>query len=80
MEYECFSADESFQLHMYRKNELASQYFPNLSKGAASRNLRRWIINCKPLLAALESIGYDKYRKFFLRPEVELIVHYLGIP
>ena len=69
-----------FHLHIYRKNELAMLYFPDLSKESAARNLRRWILHCKGLHENLERIGYDKNRKFFLKKEVKLIVEYLGEP
>lgn len=69
-----------FILHMYRKQELAMLYFPNVSKEAASRNLRRWIGHCHPLKEGLEAMGYDKNRKVFFREEVRLIVSYLGEP
>ena len=71
---------EPFPLHIYRKQELAMIYFPDLSKEAASRNLRRWIEHCSELSKSLQEIGYDKNRKFFLRNEVQLIVYYLGEP
>lgn len=71
---------ETLPIHMYRKQELAMLYFPDLSKEAAARNLRRWIERCSQLNKALKEIGYDKYRKFFLKKEVKLIVIYLGEP
>lgn len=72
--------EKPFVLRIYRKQELAMLYFPDLSKEAASRNLRRWIHHCSQLNQDLLDIGYDKYRKFFLRNEVKLIVSYLGEP
>ena len=72
--------EKPFVLRMYRKQELAMMYFPDVSKEAASRNLRRWIGHCDQLHQDLLAIGYDKYRKFFLRNEVKLIVSYLGEP
>ena len=69
-----------FPIHIYRKQELAMLYFPDSTKEAASRNLRRWIEKCSQLHEALQNIGYDKNRKFFLRNEVKLIVIHLGEP
>lgn len=72
--------EEEFHLHAYRKQDLAMLYFPDLSKTSAVRNLRRWIVQCPGLCRALEEVGYDIYRKFYSRKEVELIVEYLGRP
>ena len=80
MNNEIFAMDEPFHLHAYRKNELALMYFPDLCKQSAGKNLRRWIKNCTELYSELQAEGYDKNRKFYLRREVELIVHYLGLP
>ena len=71
---------ETLPLRMYRKQELAMCYFPDLSKEAAERNLRRWIKRCSELYQGLLDTGYDKNRKFFLRHEVKMIVDYLGEP
>ncbi len=72
--------EQPFQLRMYRKQELAMMYFPDLSKEAAGRDLRRWISKCGDLCRRLQEIGYDKNRKFFLKREVRLIVEFLGEP
>ena len=72
--------EDSFTLRSYRKQELAMLYFPDVTKEAASKNLRRWITQCSALYQELISIGYDKYRKYYLRNEVRLIVRYLGEP
>ena len=80
MNNEIFAVEEPFHLRAYRKNELALMYFPDLCKESAGKNLRRWIQNCTELYTKLQSEGYDKNRKFYLRREVELIVHYLGLP
>lgn len=69
-----------FCLKVYRKNELARLYFPESDKKTALQGLARWIKRCRELEVALEAAGYDKNRKFFLKPEVELIVHFLGEP
>lgn len=80
MELNNMSHNDNFEMRVYRKNELAMMYFQDLSKMEASRSLRRWISNCQPLLNDLLQIGYNKNRKYFLRPEVELIVEHLGLP
>lgn len=69
-----------FRPRVYRKNELARMYFPYAGKKTALQNLARWIRRCAELEGALERAGYDKNRKFFLKPEVELIVKFLGEP
>lgn len=75
-------ADEEagFCLRVYRKNELARLYFPQADKKGAWQGLSRWIKHCAELVKALEAVGYDKNRKFFLKPEVALIVKFLGEP
>ena len=72
--------DEPFHIRIYRKQELAMMYFPDVSKESACRNLRRWIQHCKDLYSRLEEIGYDKHRQFYLKREVRLIIEYLGEP
>lgn len=69
-----------FRPHVYPKSELASLYFPHSAPHTALQNLSRWIARCKPLREGLEELGYDKYRKYYLTPEVELIVRHLGEP
>lgn len=71
---------EEFKLRMYTKGELAMLYFPTHSKLNASRNLHRWIMNCKGLMEELEKIGYTTTRRFYSKREVETIVSYLGEP
>ena len=72
--------EEPFQLRMYRKQELAMMYFPDVSKESAGRNLRRWIKRCTELYDELLAIGYDKHRQYYLKREVKLIITYLGEP
>lgn len=75
-------ADEEtgFRLRVYRKNELARLYFPQADKKGALQGLSRWIKHCAELEKALKAAGYDKNRKFYLKPEVALIVKFLGEP
>lgn len=68
------------RLRVYRKNELARLYFPQADKKGALQGLSRWIKHCAELEKALEAAGYDKNRKFYLKPEVALIVKFLGEP
>ena len=79
-EPEFYEEEEPFHLRMYRKQELAMMYFPDLSKESAGKNLRRWIHKCTELCREQEALGYDKNRKFYLKREVRLIVEYLGEP
>lgn len=80
MKDETTMEEEPFQLRMYRKQELAMRYFPDLSKDSAGRNLRRWIKRCSELYSQLLDMGYDKHRQYYLKREVKLIVEYLGEP
>ena len=69
-----------FRPRVYRKTELAQLYFPQAGKKTALQGLARWIKRCTELEKALEAAGYDKNRRFYLKPEVELIVKFLGEP
>ena len=73
-------AEQEFRLRTYKKNELAMMYFPDVSKAAASRNFRRWIRNCPPMMKELDAMGYDKNRQYLLKAEVAVIVKHLGEP
>ena len=75
-----FTAENPFQLRAYRKQELAQMYFPDEGKESATRQLRRWIVQCSDLVKSLSKINYNKRRKFYTRPEVDLIVKFLGLP
>ncbi|WP_317197186.1 DUF4248 domain-containing protein [Phocaeicola coprocola] len=46
----------------------------------ARRNLYRWMYRCPSIREGLAALGHDKHRKFFLKPEVEVIVRGLGEP
>ena len=72
--------EKEFEYRVYTKGELAMLYFPTHSKYNASRNLHRWIINCKDLMRELEDAGYSSTRRFYSRKEVEAIAKYLGEP
>ena len=72
--------DAPFRPRVYRKTELAQLYFPQAGKKTALQGLARWIKRCAELEKALEAAGYDKNRRFDLKPEVELIVKFLGEP
>lgn len=73
-------SDGTFRLRIYRKSELALLYFPGASRPTALRNLHRWMERCEAIREGLKALGYDKHRQYFLKPEVELIVRYLGEP
>lgn len=72
--------DAPFRPRVYRKTELAQLYFPQAGKKTALQGLACWIKRCAELEKALEAAGYDKNRRFYLKPEVELIVKFLGEP
>ncbi len=72
--------EQAFRLKTYKKNELAMMYFPDVTKDAASRNFRRWIRQCPPMMKELQAMGYDKNRQYLLKAEVEVIVRHLGEP
>lgn len=72
--------EQEFRLKTYKKSELAMMYFPDVTKASASKNFRRWIRNCHPMMQELEAMGYDKNRQYLLKAEVEVIVKHLGEP
>ena len=55
-------------------------YFPESDTKTALQGLARWIKRCTELGEALEAVGYEKKRRFYRKPEVELIVKFLGEP
>lgn len=71
-------SDGTFRLRIYGKAELACLYFPNRSPETARRNLYRWMYRCPSIREGLAALGHDKHRKFFLKPEVEVIVRVRG--
>ena len=63
------------------RRALASMYFSDKSPIEAVRSLRRWIVNCPDLVAALEELGQPyKKTKILTARQVRLIMHYLGDP
>lgn len=72
--------EKNFELRAYDKVELALLYCPGRSEETAMKTLTRWINQCRQLVQALETIGYNSRRHRFLRQEVEQIVKYLGEP
>ncbi len=74
--------DEDLPFHRRgdRKRELARLYFPESDTKTALQGLARWIKRCTELGEALEAVGYEKKRRFYRKPEVELIVKFLGEP
>lgn len=72
--------DLPFHCRVYRKSELARLYFPESDTKTALQGLARWIKRCTELGEALEAVGYEKKRRFYRKPEVELIVKFLGEP
>ena len=61
--------EREFPIRVYTKVELALLYAPHLSENAALNNLSRWMRHNKLLMAALEEVGYYKYRHSFTPKE-----------
>ncbi len=72
--------EKAFPIRMYTKAELAMLYCPNQCVKRALDNFYHWMLLNKELMAALEAVGYHKYRRSYLPREVELIVRYMGEP
>ena len=64
----------------YRKTELAQLYCPEANPDNARKTLRRWMRYHPTLMQKLIQSGYNPWRKFFLRQEVQIIVDCLGEP
>ena len=69
-----------FRARTCAKSELALMYCPDSSPSTALQCLYRWMRHCRPLMAELDAMGYNKYRHTFLKREVECIVRHLGEP
>ncbi|WP_455672379.1 DUF4248 domain-containing protein [Phocaeicola sp.] len=72
--------EERFVLRPYYKAELAELYTPGRLPENALKTLYRWMKRNADLCRELEAIHYNKHRHCFLKPEVEIIVKYLGEP
>ena len=72
--------EERFDYRSYTKTELALMYSPDSTPATALQCLTRWMKQCRPLMAELASMGYNKFRHTLFRQEVEVIVRYLGEP
>ena len=72
--------DDVFTYRSYTKTELALLYSPCSTPATVLQCLTRWMKQCRPLMAELASMGYNKFRHTLLRKEVETIVKYLGEP
>ena len=72
--------EERFDYRSYSKTELAMMYSPYSTPATALQCLTRWMKQCRPLMAELASMGYNKFRHTLFRHEVEAIVRHLGEP
>ena len=72
--------EERFDYRSYSKTELALLYSPDSTPATALQCLTRWMKQCRPLMAELASMGYNKFRHALFRHEVEAIVRHLGEP
>lgn len=73
--------NQEFQFRSYSKKELALMYFPkSTNPHAAVNQLISWIKGCKPLYDELQSMGYNKMRKYFTPREVRSVIAHLGEP
>ena len=62
------------------RRTLAMQYFPDRDPVEAVRSLRRMIVNCPQLVAALDALGEHWKKKQLTVRQVRLIKDYLGDP
>ena len=67
-----------FEIRQYGRTELALLYSPNISKEAAWRKLKGWIVKYPGLNEELMALGYDGNQRCFNPKQVEVIVRDLG--
>lgn len=60
--------------------DLALQYFPRSTKRSAVTQLRRWIVQCKPLLMRLEELSFHKGQRILTPLQHQAILDFLGEP
>lgn len=72
--------ENAFQPRAYTKVELATLYNPASCITVALKTLSRWMKANELLMAELEAVRYNKYRRTFTPKEVGIIVKYLGEP
>lgn len=72
--------ERNFQLRTYSKVELAHLYNPDQCITVALQTLSRWIKMNPLLIAELDDVQYNKYRRTFTPKEVGIIIKYLGEP
>ncbi|NDV64977.1 DUF4248 domain-containing protein [Bacteroides sp. 224] len=72
--------ESNFQPRAYTKAELATLYNPTSCITVALKTLSRWMKENELLMAELEAVRYNKYRRTFTPKEVGIIVKYLGEP
>lgn len=73
--------NDGFAVRSYGRTELAREYCPQLTSGAAYRQLMRWIRLSPELSQALLSPdGKPEKTRTFTPSQVRLITYYLGEP
>ncbi len=72
--------DRPFPIRSYTKAELAMLYCPGECITNALNNFSRWMRLNRPLMAELNTIGYNKFRRTYMPREVEIIVKFMGEP
>ena len=60
--------------------DLALMYFPHSTKRSAVTQLRRWIVQCKPLQMRLEELSFHKGQRILTPLQHQAILDHLGEP
>ena len=71
---------EMLSQYPLNKAELALLYSPNVCRKSALRLMNKYIHNAKGLLPALEAMGYSRAAHHFTKPQLEVVLQYLGEP
>lgn len=72
--------EETFKVRAYGFGELAQLYFPYLSKGSATNQLRRWLNENENLSNELRRKGHKPCKKILTPAMVLLVVNEFGPP
>jgi len=72
--------EKDFVIRTYGFNELAQQYFPNITPKSASRMFRNWITSNSNLAEILTELKWRKGLKYFTPKQVKAIIEHLDPP
>jgi hypothetical protein len=72
--------NDEFKVRTYGFGELAQLYMPHITPKGASSQLRAWIDRNEKLKTQLEESGFRKGLRTLTPVQVQLVVHFIGVP